>query len=79
MKYKIRCPFYILTIFFVVFPLMVFASDSPEVFVVATDIYGNSSYAMSYGDGSLAQYEDLVTFSDWRSYSYSNGIGDFDL
>ena len=33
---------------------------------------------MSHGDGTLAQYEDLVTFSDWRSYSYSNGVGDFD-
>jgi hypothetical protein len=78
MKYKIRCPKVILACLFVAFPLMAFASDNPEVFVVATDIYGNSSYAMSYGDGTLAPYEDLVTFSDWRSYSYSNGVGDFD-
>jgi hypothetical protein len=78
MKYKIRSARFILTCLFVVFPLTAFASDNPEVFVVATDIFGNSSYAMSYGDGTLAQYEDLVTFSDWRSYSYSNGLGDFD-
>ena len=78
MKYKNRCPWLVLTCCLVVFPLMGFASDNPEVYVVATDIYGNSSYAMSHGDGTLAQYEDLITFSDWRSYSYSNGVGDFD-
>ncbi len=78
MKNKIRSAWFVLTCCFVVFPLIAFASDNPEVYVVTTDIYGNSSYNMSNGDGTFTENEELITFSDWRSYSYSNAVGDFD-
>ena len=77
MENKIHSTWLILACFFVVFPLMAFASSSQEVYVVTTDIYGNSNYSMSHGDGTFTLQENLIIFDDVKR-SYGNGIGDFD-
>jgi len=77
MENKIRSTWFVLACFFVVLPLMALASNSPEVYVVTTDIYGNSNYTMSHEDGTFTLQENLIVFDDVK-HSYGNGIGDFD-
>ena len=60
-------------------PVYSFASDGTQPFVVVSDLYGSSNFAMSNGDGTLTEQQEIIRFDgntdDW---SYSNGVGDFD-
>ena len=59
-------------------PVYSFASDGMQPFIVASDLYGSSNFAMSNGDGTLGEQESIVRFdSTTNEWSYSSGVGDF--
>ncbi|MBW2409177.1 MAG: VCBS repeat-containing protein [Deltaproteobacteria bacterium] len=59
-------------------PIQGSASEGTQPFVVASDLYGSSNFAMSKGDGTLLPQQEIIRFDPSDDWSFSNGVGDFD-
>ncbi len=59
-------------------PIQGLASDGTQPFVVVSDLYGSSNFALSNGDGTLTEQQEIMRFDTGVDQSISSGVGDFD-